>query len=376
MDTQVAHRIADLAAHTGLLAALEQVEARQRNRLRILAYHRIGDVDQETGALDPDLLNGRPDIFAGQMAFLRANYHPISPEDLLRAVAGHHPLPPRAVLVTFDDGYSDFRDVAWPILQRFQIPAVLFVPTDYLSGDGRIFWWDRLYQGFMQTQRAEIEVPDLGVLPLLNFMQCTEAFRAAKKLVMTRRNAEGMQLVEDLLAALAVTPQPQQAILTWDDLRQLQRQGLYVGAHTCSHPILAQVTAEEARREISQSQRRLQEELGQTWPIFAYPSGHPADLDAMLAQILCEEGFDVAMTMIEGHNQIGRTPPFYLRRVGMAPHLSLTDFRLALTGAYDLYGWLLRLRSGARQPLFAGRKRYSTDAPTGHSMQQTGPFVR
>jgi peptidoglycan/xylan/chitin deacetylase (PgdA/CDA1 family) len=376
MAAQLTHRIADLADRTGLLTVLEQVEARQSNRLRILDYHRIGDVDQETGALDPDLINSTPEVFARQMAFLRANYHPISPEDLLWAVAGHHPLPPRAVLVTFDDGYSDFRDVAWPILQRFQIPAVLFVPTDYLSGDGRIFWWDRLYQGFMQTQREEIEVPEMGVLSLLNFMQRTEAFRAAKKVVMTRRNTEGMQLVEDLLTSLGVTPQPQQAILTWDDLRQLQREGLYVGAHTCSHPILAQVTAEEARREISQSQRRLQEELGQTWPIFAYPSGHPADLDAMLSQILREEGFDVAMTMIEGHNQIGRTPPLYLRRVGMAPHLSLTDFRLVLTGAYDLYGWLLRLRTGTRQPPFTGRKRYSTDAPPGHSMQRTGPFVR
>jgi peptidoglycan/xylan/chitin deacetylase (PgdA/CDA1 family) len=376
MNTELARWIARGAVDTGLLAALEQFEALKRNELRILAYHRIGRLDQETGSLDPDLLSVTPDLFAGQMAFLRAKYHPVSVEEVLQALAGNQPLPPRSVLVTFDDGYCDFRDVAWPILQRFQIPAILFVPTDYLSGEGRMFWWDRLYQGFMQTQRKEIQLPSLGALPLLDSMQRREAFRAAKKLVMTWSNAAAMQLVEDLLEELAVTPALEKVILGWDDVRRLHKEGLYVGAHTCSHPILAQVTPDQARHEISKSQARLRQALGCTWPLFAYPSGHPADLDAMLASILSDEGFHFAVTMIEGHNRIGHTPPFYMRRVGMAPHLSLTEFRLALTGAYNIYGLLLRLRAGSLQRFSSGRKQqYKGGDPSAQSMQRTGSFT-
>jgi hypothetical protein len=103
---------------------------------------------------------------------------------------------------------------------------------------------------------------------------------------------------------------------------------------------------DEARQEIVGSQQDIVDHLGQAWPIFAYPSGHPADLRAELMGVLEQEGFRLAVTMIEGHNVLGRTPPLYLRRVGMAPHLSLDEFRLALTGAYDVYGAWLRRRWG------------------------------
>ena len=100
------------------------------------------------------------------MTFLASRYRPVSLTELLGARRGEHALPLRSVLVTFDDGYRDFADHAWPILRRHGIPAVLFVPTAYPGNPGRAFWWDRLYSAVSRTSAAETIDTPVGELRL------------------------------------------------------------------------------------------------------------------------------------------------------------------------------------------------------------------
>lgn len=322
-------RAAGWLIRSGGLSRLEERERYRPNVLRVLAYHRIADPDGDDPCLDPTLRSASPEQFAQQMTFLASRYRVLSLEDVLCALARDADLPPRSVLVTFDDGYRDFADEAWPVLERLQLPAVLFVATGYLDGDGRRYWWDRLWSACVSTS------PD----------ERFDRFVELKRAVASLEHREAMALVDELVGELGEEPCGLDgALLTWAELRRLSSAGLYVGAHTRSHPILSRLSLEHARAEIAGSREDLQSQLGHAWPAFAYPSGHRRDIHPALLEVLRSEGFTLATTMIEGHNRLGRAHPLRLRRVGVAPHLSLDEFRLALTSAYDLYGALARAR--------------------------------
>jgi hypothetical protein len=92
--------IAQWIIRAGLLSAIERLEARRTDVLRILVYHRVGWLETETGRLDPGLLNASPEMFAQQMRFLKEHYHLVSLDELLSSLASNRPLPPRSVMVT------------------------------------------------------------------------------------------------------------------------------------------------------------------------------------------------------------------------------------------------------------------------------------
>src|SRR3954452_21146204 len=111
--------------------ARSPMRAERHNRLAVLMYHRIGD----PATAPPGLVSATPATFRRQMRWLADSGRAVSLADVLAARAGTSSLPPRAVLVTFDDGYADFAEHAWPVLRSFGIPVTLFVPTAF-AGNG------------------------------------------------------------------------------------------------------------------------------------------------------------------------------------------------------------------------------------------------
>lgn len=352
--------VANAFVKSGLLTAVERWEARQTNVLRVLAYHRIGYSDADPHAADPSLFSATPEQFAEQMRFLDEQYCVLSIDAVLSALNNEQTLPPRSVLVTFDDAYQDFGRYAWPVLRGLRMPAVLFVPTEYVSGQRRQFWWDELYCAIAQAECQTVSLAGAGNWSLRTKRDRQQAFGELKRLVQNSNHRAATALVEGLMEQLGVPSDRGRACLTWQDIREMVADGLAVGAHTRSHPLLSRISLEEAQREIAGSQQDILRQVGKTWPIFAYPSGHPADLQTGLLHILMQDGFQMAVTMFEGHNVLGRTPPLLMKRVGMAPHLSLDEFRLALTGVYSVYGSVGRLRTAVS--IGSNRKRILRDA--------------
>ena len=332
---------------SGLLSRIERVEGRLENILRVLVYHRLGDPSCDRLAGDPSLFSATADGFAEQMQYLSENCHVVSPPELLYALDNCRPLPPRSVMITFDDGYHDFMDLAWPVLQKYQLPVILFVPTDYVTDHSQIFWWDRLFRAFMRTSCTELPLPPIGYWRWQNQTQRDEAMAAVKRQLKHMTHEQAMTVLDALVEALKVDTGGHSMMLSWQEVRQMSESGLYVGAHTASHPILSRVPREIARGEIVRSQQMVKSEIGHSWPIFCYPVGHQPDLRPDIVAVLEQEGFRAAVTMIEGHNIVGRTHPLRLRRVAVAPHLSLTEFRLVLTQAYNLYGTLTQIGPAA-----------------------------
>lgn len=294
--------------------------------LRILAYHRIAEL-QDTPAVDSRSVSATPEGFAQQMEHLARFYRVVSMAEVLEAVEIGLPLPKRAVLVTFDDGYADFAEIAWPILKQLRLPATMFVPTSYPDHAEHAFWWDRLYGAFTVTSREEISVLPIGRFPLRTAEQRRGALRAIQNHVTVMPHDEAMQLVDSVCVHLGGAQKQEGSVLSWDQLRRLVREGLTLGAHTRTHAILTKVTREQVREEVQGSQEDLQREIGVCLPIFCYPNGNHNDT---VVSVLREQGIRLAFTTLVGPNELGSVDPLRLHRTVIMPRTTPAIFRLRL----------------------------------------------
>jgi peptidoglycan/xylan/chitin deacetylase (PgdA/CDA1 family) len=297
--------------------------------LRILAYHRIAELVETPAGACPNI-SATPKGFLRQMRLLARRYRCVSMPEVLDAVERNRPLPKRAVLITFDDAYRDFADAAWPILRQFRLPAALFVPTAYPDHPELAFWWDRLYQAFASTTQTVLRKSPLGALALVTPDQKRRALLALVQRVPTLPFDDAMELVNAVCNQLVEGPARGADVLSWSQLRELARDGVTLGSHTRTHPIMTQISSDRIRDEISGSQQDLKREIGFALPIFCYPNG---DQNLGVAEILRAEHISLGFTVVPGENRLDSANLLRLNRTCIWPRTSLPVFWLRLQRA-------------------------------------------
>lgn len=279
--------------------------------LRALMYHRIGDPSGRDASLAPDLVSATPADFERQIAEVVSRYTPVAADEVVAAVADRHALPRGAVLVTFDDGYRDFAEIAWPILKRWSVPAVLFVCTAYPDSPGRMFWWDALWQGVSRTDRVCVTGPGKGSLPLTALAERRSASARLAEWLKSLGAEERAARLDGLLADLGVRPEWTPAVSGWDELRRLASDGVTIAAHSRTHALLDQVDDAMLRDEVVGCRDDLVREMGASQPLYAYPNGN---FDLRLPALLKKGGFLTGFTTVAGLNDLSRANPAFLRR--------------------------------------------------------------
>jgi peptidoglycan/xylan/chitin deacetylase (PgdA/CDA1 family) len=256
----------------------------------ILIYHRVHSKPDPYFPTEVDAL-----LFDTQMAMLRRHCRPFPlAEGVTRLQEGS--LPPRAVAVTFDDGYRDNAEIALPILQRHGVPATFFVSTGFLDG-GRM-WNDSIIEAIRGAHCESVDARGLGLdwLPLAALEQRRAAVAAVIKAVKHRHPGERLELVEQFTGALGAAL-PDDLMMTRSQVRSLTDAGMEVGAHTVNHPILKALSDEEARTEIVDSREELERITGAPVRSFAYPNGKPGvDYTARDRDLVEALGFDRAVS--------------------------------------------------------------------------------
>jgi len=264
-------------------------------RLCILSYHRI--------LANPDpLIDGDPDVetFRWQMRLLAECFNVMPLHDAVQAMASER-MPPRAVAITFDDGYSSFHDLALPVLMEYGLPATVFVTTGHMQAKGSM-WNDMILEAVRRMPPTSLDLREIGLgeLPLRTAEQ-----RRRTAQVLTDR-CKYMALPErDAFTALlqrhAGVALQQDLMLDDDMLRTLVKHRIEIGGHTVSHPILAKIDDDAARAEIVDNKRVLEAIIGQPLRLFAYPNGkRRADYTAAHVQMLEEAGYSAAFTTETG----------------------------------------------------------------------------
>lgn len=307
---------------------LTRIERRSDGRtdlLRVLMYHRVAPA-AERPDLASSLISAAPGDFQAQMEHVAANFRPISALELLECYGRGVPLPPRSVLVTFDDGYRDFARHAWPVLRRLGIPAVLFVATAFAADPARRFWWDRLHAAVHSLEDGRNLTTPWGSHSVGLTCDRGTLLRKLRAHVKSLPHVPAMQCVEDICGQASGSAEDN-GVLSIDELRRLSREGVTIAPHTCTHPLLNRTTPEMAAAEVADSCRTLAEWLGAVTPLFAYPSGgvNGAAVDAAR-----RAGIALAFTTQRGHNDLGACDPLRLRRINVGRATSLPLFRAQL----------------------------------------------
>lgn len=323
----------DLAFRLGVFESARLLHARS---LTVLNYHRIDYFDSPNFDLFRPNVSAAPETFAQQMDYLRARYNVISVERLAAWLKGAAALPPRAALITFDDGYADNLKHAFPILKTRGLSAVIFLTTGFIE-TARPFYWDWVAYCFHHTRRQTVFLPLLGELRWRSPKERERVMRdwieTLKRLPDEQKNA----LISELPDLLEV-PIPEARFsglyLTWEQVRAMRRDGIEFGSHTVSHPILTRIPLEQVRRELTESRRKIEQETGSPVVSLAYPNGQAADFSPAVAEAAREAGFSLAFTLLPGPTryQTVRRGPFTIRRIYIGNNDTLPRFAAKLSG--------------------------------------------
>jgi peptidoglycan/xylan/chitin deacetylase (PgdA/CDA1 family) len=300
----------------------------------VLRYHAVlEDPDRYDDSIGSSIIHS-PENFREHMEILAREYHPIPVEDLRLFIAGEKDVARRSVVVTFDDGYADNREIAAPILERFGISGVFYVGVGAIE-DAAVPWFCRLRYAFHTSKKDTIfDFRERRQRPFKEPADRYAAFlSASQRCACLTRSKQDAALLE-IEKELDVCPlQPKDCrMMTWDQVRELRQHGHAVGSHTVTHPNLAQVTPEEVQYELAESKRRLEEVLAEPVNHFSYPSPilqphHSAQTRNIAAKI----GYQIAFTCTTGAVNV-KDEPLATKRIAAAR--DKTEFRWNLDLAF------------------------------------------
>lgn len=283
----------------------------------VLTFHRID-------THEPDLYPGLAGLdaagFERFMDEIADAFVPIGVDRLLAAMSGGPTLPARSVLVTFDDAYRDFSEVAWPIMRDRGVPVVLFVPTAYPDDPDRQFWWDELYAAIASSgPSAWRQVGIAGATP-------TDAFKSVRDNIKSRPHDDAVDLVREMVVELRGSDmplrEPARRVLGWAELDRLASEGVALGPHSRTHPMLDRLDTDRLDAEIQGSLADMRERLGpaSVANVFAYPSGGH---DPRVRAAVQRAGFSAAFTTERGLIDVERCDPVRLPRLNIGGDTSV-----------------------------------------------------
>jgi len=300
----------------------------------VLMYHRISRESDYLG------LSVSPNNFERQLSILHQTARIVPLGHLVERLDSSEPLDEDIASITFDDGYRDNLDIALPILKRFEASATVFVTTNFVEGSQSPFG-ERMRCAFESLWRHAVKPNSwkgIGENYTDKLVRLALARPGSLKLIRTLVfSVPRMQwkLCEDLLAELEQraglsSVSASSTMLDWSGVRELARNGIEIGSHTLSHPILAGVPMERAENEIIESKRLIESNLGQEVRGFAFPVGGANDFTQSHIECLRNAGYSYACTGIRGVN-LACASSYHLRRIGVGNYANpMFDLKLAI----------------------------------------------
>lgn len=263
------------------------------NRFYIIPYHMI--VDKPNGFYPETSTRD----FEKQITHLVKNYKIISLDEIVHMIKNRRTLR-RCVAITFDDGFRDNYEIAYPILRKYNIPATIFLTTSYIDS-GTAPWFIKFRYIFMKTEKNELRFR-LDEKNILFPMHTKKAKFAASDRVMAYLkscpNEQRLSLLDKLYKKLEVNEFQgiDNLMLTWKQIKVMASHGISFGAHTVNHPILSRISIEMAEKEILNSKNTIEEEIGKPVTSFAYPFGKNPQYTPQIFPILQKLQFKCAFT--------------------------------------------------------------------------------
>jgi peptidoglycan/xylan/chitin deacetylase (PgdA/CDA1 family) len=256
-------------------------------------------------------------------------FEPVPLSTIVDALERRKQLPDNAITITVDDGYRNYLLHGHPVFQKHRLPVTLYPVAGFC--EGRLWLWpDQLEFGLQHATRGSIHAPiggELVEVPLGTPLEKTAAFERLVEVLKEMPNGRRLAFLAELgsLCGVEIPADPPAGCepMTWDELRAVASQGVEIGCHTETHPILSRLPDEiELQREIRGAKEHMEERLGFAVRHFCYPNGRPVDIGEAAIRCVRQAGFASAVTCSWGLNTIG-VPPLEIRRVPFVNNIDL-----------------------------------------------------
>ena len=333
----LASKAASIAGLTNLLEALAN-----RDSLLVLNYHRIGDRD--TTEFDRGVYSATPEEFERQVTYIQSRFEIITLEEVTEKVTSGKPFGGPKILLTFDDGYIDNYELAFPILRSLGAQATFFLVSDYLQAP-TVPWWDKIAYLIRnahprgRTLRLHYPTETSFHLTRTNREQVIRSVLNLYKLEATKDTDLFLAQLEEACQIGHPFPSNTRMFLTSDQAKEMIQGGMAIGGHTRTHRILGKLTPEEQKAEVEHSVEELTRELGIRIDSFSYPVGSQVAFNDASKRALQEHNFQTAFSFYGGLNKAGSIDPLDIRRFGVESNAPFHRFQLQVAGTFASNGY-------------------------------------
>ncbi len=302
--------------------------------LVVFNYHRIGTPGHSL--LDHALWSATQDDFDAHVRMLKSHFDVIGIDDLASAIGDasrddtrrRH----RFAMITFDDGYIDNYELAFPVLKARNATATFFLTTGFVS-DRRFGWWDEIAWMVRLSPRREVRLEAPWFEPAVD-LWTDSADELIAHLLRRFYSLPGHETARYLDWIAKVTGSGRApAILSetlwmnWDQVREMADAGMSIGAHTVTHPVLANLSAEEQLFEVLESRLVIEQAIGQSVTAFSYPVGRRDAFNADTRNALSQAGFDWAFSYYGGFVSGHTADRFDIPRFAVEADTEVSEFR-------------------------------------------------
>jgi peptidoglycan/xylan/chitin deacetylase (PgdA/CDA1 family) len=296
-------KLAQLAWHCGFVHMMEQLP--RRRCLIVLNYHRVVD------------------------SYLKAHFHIAKLEEVQDFVERPERISQAHILITFDDGYLDNYEIAFPILKSHGVQGTFFLPTSFIETD-RIPWWDQVAFLLHHTKRCKISLTypqslgyDLSEMEIEGVIRAVLASYKSQQVDSARFLASLEQACDIAMPQTA----EKRSFMNWTEAAEMARTGMAFGSHTHNHEILSKLSAEAQYEELRRSREILSQRLSLPIETLAYPVGARSSFSADTQQALSQAGYKAAFSFYGGVNLPQHLQRFDLLRLAVEREMNLPLFR-------------------------------------------------
>lgn len=318
MKKLVKHSLYFLAYYSGMLRLLIVFlsKGQKQYRAAILFYHRFRLPDGGAADLLPRLDCNE---FDRQLAYLKKTYEIISLDDAATLVRQGKGFSRPSIILTIDDGYKDSYTLAYPVIRKHDMPVTIYL-TAGMIGINTGLWVDDIEYVLLNTCCESFtfdKLPDDGRIDISTF----EGKKLAEKKLYAALVRTGKQnrakCLQELFGILNIAESDssgrERIMMNWEEVREMSIGGIDFGAHTVSHPCLPALPLDEAKQEILDSKRIIEEMTGTKVRHFAIPNGKTDDFSPELKRICVEIGFDTVVTTEPGVIGVSSDPCAFAR---------------------------------------------------------------
>ena len=270
-----------------------------------------------------------PETFDSHIKFLTRNYNIISLSDLCDIMKEEKSFPERSMVITFDDGWRDNYEYAFPILKKYNAPATIFLSTAYIASN-KIFWPESLINFFTSDEEMNIQGMENSTPPLPSHLldiarrlnkiggkRCidhvVELIERIKELSPSERNNllktliglesdNGVEVIED------------RVFLNWNEIKEMNAHNIDFGSHCVSHEILTRIETNDQIYELTESYNILKEKIPKPLNCLAYPNG---DFNEKIKELTQKAGYKCAVTTKAGQVSGNERDLFALARINI-----------------------------------------------------------